>query len=154
MRSAGAVRHADRASARAAPRAGHDGRAQGADGPRLRRPDAARRAARPAGECAGWRPLLESLSPADFGTIVGQVNLEFDQPKVAELLAKQLRGGVTAAHIIEANRKAAENQPPSIIAKLAPLCVDLHDNVDAIEAGLNQWDKVLSKRALRPEESV
>ena len=101
-----------------------------------------------------WRPLLESLSPADFGTIVGQVNLEFDQPKVAELLAKQLRGGVTAAHIIEANRKAAENQPPSIIAKLAPLCVDLHDNVDAIEAGLNQWDKVLSKRALRPEESV
>ena len=63
--------------------------------------------------------LLESLSPADFGTIVGEVNLEFDQPKVAELLAKQLRGGVTAAHIIEANRKAAENQPPSIIAKLA-----------------------------------
>ena len=103
---------------------------------------------------AAWRPLLESLSPADFGTIVGQVNLEFDQPKVAELLAKQLRGGVTAAHIIEANRKAAENQPPSIIAKLAPLCVDLHYNVDAIEAGLNQWDKVLSKRALRPEESV
>ena len=103
---------------------------------------------------AAWRPLLESLSPADFGTIVGEVNLEFDQPKVAELLAKQLRGGVTAAHIIEANRKAAENQPPSIIAKLAPLCVDLHYNVDAIEAGLSQWDRILSKRALRPEECV
>ena len=99
-------------------------------------------------------PLLETLSPADFATVVGGVNLEFDQPKVAELLAKQLRGGVTAAHIIEANRKAAENQPPSIIAKLAPLCVDLRDNVDAIEAGLSQWDKILSKRALRPDECV
>ena len=99
----------------------------------------------------GWRPLLENLSPADFGTVVGEVNLEFDQPKVAELLGKQLRGGVTAAHIIEANRKAAENQPPTIVTKLAPLCVDLHDNVDAIEAGLSEWDKILSKRALRPE---
>jgi len=98
-----------------------------------------------------WRPLLENLSPADFGTVVGEVNLEFDQPKVAELLGKQLRGGVTAAHIIEANRKAAENQPPTIVTKLAPLCVDLHDNVDAIEAGLSEWDKILSKRALRPE---
>ena len=74
--------------------------------------------------------------------------------KVAELLAKQLRGGVTAAHIIEANRKAAKKQVPSIIAKLAPLCVDLHDNVDAIEAELSQWDKIISKRALRPEECV
>ena len=106
-------------------------------------------------ESAGvWRPLLENLSPADFGTIVGEVNLEFDQPKVAELLGRQLRVGLTAAHIIEANRRAAENQPPSIIAKLAPLCVDLHDNVDAIEAGLSQWDRILSKRALRPEECV
>ena len=98
-----------------------------------------------------WRPLLENLSPADFGTIVGEVNLEFDQPKVAELLGRQLRGGVTAAHIIEANRKAAENQPPTIVTKLAPLCVDLHDNLDAIETGLSEWDKILSKRALRPE---
>ena len=66
----------------------------------------------------------------------------------------RLRGGVSAALIFVAIRKAAKNLPPSIIAKLAPLCVDLHDNVDAIEAGLNQWDKILSKRALRPEESV
>ena len=97
-----------------------------------------------------WRPLLENLSPADFGTVVGEVNLEFDQPKVAELLGRQLRGGVTAAHIIEANRKAAENQPPTIVTKLAPLCVDLRDNIDAIEAGLSEWDRILSKRALRP----
>ena len=98
--------------------------------------------------CFGGRDLVELyVKERDHA-------LEYGLLSDAELLAKQLRGGVTAAHIIEANRRAAENQPPSIIAKLAPLCVDLHDNVDAIEAGLNQWDKILSKRALRPEESV
>ena len=71
--------------------------------------------------------------------------------KVAELLGKQLCGGVTAAHIVEANRKAAENQPPTIIMKLAPLCVDLHYYVDTIEAGLSEWDRILAKRVLRPE---
>ena len=103
---------------------------------------------------ATWGQLLSNLSPAYFATIVGDCNIEFDQPKVAELLGKQLQGGVTAAHIIEANKKAAPNQPPNIIIKLAPLCVDLQENVAAIEAGLSDWDKILSKSALRPRVSL
>ena len=82
--------------------------------------------------------------------VVGDVSLEFEQPKVAELLGRELRGGVTAEHIIWANRRAAQQQRPAIVEKLAPLCVDLPENVTAIEAGLSEWERILSKRVLRP----
>ena len=97
-----------------------------------------------------WKPLLETLSPADFAAVVGAVNIQFDQPKVAELLARQLRGGVTTEHIIKVIKKAAQGQPPTIIKKLAPLCIDMQQNVNAIEAELSEWDRILTKQVLHP----
>lgn len=99
---------------------------------------------------AAWTPLFGSLEPSSFGKLIGEVNLQFDQPGVAELLGKQLSGGVTAQHIVAAIKHAAPNQPPTIVKKLVPLCNDLSANVDAIEAGLSEWEKIMTKQVLHP----
>ena len=99
---------------------------------------------------AVWGPLFQHMCPEDFGKVVGDVNLEFDQPKVAELLGRRLAGGVTAAHVIAANSRAARNQAPAIIKKLAPMCVDFKDHVGAIESRLSDWDRIVAKGGLHP----
>jgi hypothetical protein len=98
-----------------------------------------------------WRPLLSSLDPASFGKIVGTVNILVAQPAVAELLGRQMASGVTCAHCAAAIRAASatyQGVRTGVAAKVAPLCVDLNESRQLIEAELSPWEQVVAKQAL------
>ena len=98
-----------------------------------------------------WLPLLSSLPPAEFGDVVGRVSLEFDQPKVAALLAGDLAPPPTSEHIIAAVRKGAWCYRAAIVTAMAPLCTSLDDaGATAIRQELSEWDRVVVASSLPP----
>lgn len=96
-----------------------------------------------------WRALFASLSPEQFGTIVGQVNLETAQPSTAELLARQLGGRMCSSYLLAALDRCSAQYKPQLVKAVAPMCAsDLAANREAIESRLSEWEKILSRSAL------
>ena len=55
-----------------------------------------------------WGGFFATLDAETFGRVVGEVNLEFKQPMVAELLASRLSTGLTCAHVACSVRHASK----------------------------------------------
>ena len=107
-----------------------------------------------------WRQLFNNLTPAEYGMIVSRVSNQFDQPRVAALLApfiKGERGGggrgedsayfglFTCTFAASAVRNATEWNRSTVAQHLLPLCVDLPMNYHLIRNELNEWDQVVTE---------
>ena len=89
-----------------------------------------------------WLRLFRQLSPDDFGRIIDSecVGVDFDQPRVALLLASHLQNGLTCEYVVASVRKTADLHRAVMARQLLPLCTDADKNRDMILAELNQWE--------------
>ena len=79
---------------------------------------------------------------------MGKVNLEFDQPRFALLLAGVL-GGFTAGHVAAAAHSAASMYKAAVVQALVPLSGDLDaDDGALIRRELSEWDQVVCEKSL------
>ena len=92
---------------------------------------------------SGWLTLFENLRPAEFGNIIAHVNIEFDQPRVAALLALVVHPNFTCQHCAAAVKSTAEWNRPSMVERLTPFCTDLAHNHHLIRAELSEWDQII-----------
>lgn len=95
-----------------------------------------------------WLGLFGTMAPVQLGWVVGQVNMEATQPAVARLLAQQLSGGLTGAHVVQVLQQCSQNYKANVLNMLAPLVVDLEGTRPAIENQLSDWEKILCAKAL------
>lgn len=109
----------------------------------------------PSGESRSWRSLFSGLNPVEFSQIVGKVQLEFDQARVAELLAGTLKT-LTHAHILTVIRKVSEAQRVPVVNALVPLCADLSNgtNRNVISNELTMWERILTQAVLSGEFKI
>jgi hypothetical protein len=102
---------------------------------------------------ATWASLLANLSPDDFGSVLAHVNMDIDQPRVAELLARQMGSKFRCEHCKVAAQNAAEWNKTTTIQRLLPFCVDITANSDAILGVLSEWERTVTKHAFELEIS-
>jgi hypothetical protein len=93
-----------------------------------------------------WQPVFQTLSPSNFGTIIQKVDLDFDQAKVAELMAFDI-GDFRCDHVVAAIAKCSDWNRATVVEKLLPFCKDLPQNKDKILNVLSDWDKTVTQRA-------
>lgn len=96
-----------------------------------------------------WKSLFSLISPSDFGSIIAHVNVDFDQPRVAALLAPHLNGGdnnLSCAYAAAAVRSTSAWNRASMAEKLVPSCLDLRENGQLIKNELSEWDRVITEQ--------
>lgn len=96
----------------------------------------------------GYKPILQSLSSKQYGTIVGEVNYVTDQSTVAGMLAKGLEEKFTCEYVASACRLAESANRADIVKETAEYVVDIHKNHSLIEACLSPFDKLMVKDVL------
>jgi hypothetical protein len=86
-----------------------------------------------------WLPVFQAMSPQDLGMIIAHVNVDFDQPKVATLLAQHINGGryFTCHYAAEAVKNTAEWNRATMAKQLIPMCVDISTHHALIRSELN-----------------
>ena len=98
----------------------------------------------------GWKSLFAQISPDDFGAIIGHVNMDFDQPRVAVLLAPVVNGGdnFSCEYCAAAVRCTSEWNRSTIVERLVPHCIDLAFNKHLIQSELSEWDQLITDRCI------
>jgi hypothetical protein len=102
---------------------------------------------------AAWASLLANLSPGDFGSVLAHVNMDIDQPRVAELLARHMGSKFRCEHCKVAAQNAAEWNKSTTIQRLLPFCVDITANNDVILGVLSEWERTVTRSAFELEIS-
>lgn len=103
-----------------------------------------------------WVELFRSLSPTEFGSVISCVNVAFDQPRVALLLAPHLHqgSGIQCADAAAAIRMASATQHRAVMAqRLLPLCSDAEQNSNLVRAELNDWEQTVAHQVLEAAAS-
>ena len=97
---------------------------------------------------AAWRTFISSMSPADFGAVIAHVNMDFDQPRLAALLAPHVNGGdcLTCVYCLSAIQSAAQWNRTAMVQKLLPLCVDIRANFEMLQQELSPWEQTVTAR--------
>jgi len=100
-----------------------------------------------------WRTLLEGISADEFGTIIGHVNVDSDQPRVATLLASAINDGniniFTCQYCVAALKNASQWIRPKMVEVLVPFCIDLAENQNLIQANLSEWEQLITAPSMR-----
>jgi len=96
-----------------------------------------------------WVEFFGELSVAEYGTVVAQVSGDFDQTRVAALLAPFVNGGgdnFTCRYAAEAVRNASEWNRSNMAQRLVPLCCDIADHHQLVRSQLNEWEQLVASR--------
>ena len=98
----------------------------------------------------GWKSLLRQISPDEFGAIIGHVNMDFNQPRIAILLAPLLNGGenFTCEYCAAAVRSTAAWNRSTMVEHLVAFVVDLAINKHLILAELSHWDQIITEQCI------
>ena len=91
-----------------------------------------------------WKYVLSRLSSEEFGLVIAHVQNNFDQPKVAELLAPLLT--VTCEYIAAALRHTWNR--PVMLERLLPFCVDFATHERVLLAELSVWEQTVAQPSL------
>ena len=67
---------------------------------------------------AAWESIFRNLSPDAYGRVVEQVDLDFDQPRVAQLVAEFMGSQFRCAHVVAALRTTSEWNRSSVVEKV------------------------------------
>jgi len=99
-------------------------------------------------QSADWRPVLSGLTPQEFGSIIAHVNMDFDQPRVAAMLAPHVNGGncFTCVYCLSALQNAAQWNRTAMVQKLLPLCVDARTGFTMLQEELSPWEQTVTAR--------
>lgn len=95
-----------------------------------------------------WKPILSQITPQEYGSIVGQVQMEFHKPQVAIVLAS-IHSQFLCAHVVEgAVKTCLDWMRASLITQLLPHCTDLKENQHVIVQHLSDWEELVLHDAL------
>ena len=94
-----------------------------------------------------WSALLAQITPTEYSHILVLVNVESDQPKVAELLAKHLgsHGIFNCKYAKAAITNVAQWTRTNTLQKVLPFCNDLSTNADSIRSMLTEWELIITR---------
>jgi hypothetical protein len=94
-----------------------------------------------------WKDtVLTGLSAAQYGSIVGAVGSEFDQPAVATALA-EIIVPFTCAHVMTALSQCAAWSRAAITERLLPYCTDRSTHQELIKTQLTEWEQMVTQAA-------
>ena len=95
-----------------------------------------------------WKPVLATMSPAQYGKVIRSVSIDFNQARIAECLAQAIaNNGFRCDHVVEALKNSSEWNRVTLVEKLIPYCNDLSENKHKILAVLSDWDRTVTERA-------
>jgi len=74
--------------------------------------------------------------------------MDFDQPRVAAMLAPHVNGGncFTCAYCLKAIQNAAQWNRTAMVQKLLPLCVDVRSEFTMLQEHLSPWEQTVTAR--------
>lgn len=76
--------------------------------------------------------------------------MDFDQPKVAELIAPLIMDGrFTCSYLLAALEGASNWNRVNMVEKLLPYCVDLESQHSTIMAELSDWEKTVTAQTFK-----
>jgi hypothetical protein len=87
-----------------------------------------------------WRPVFEDLSPEEYGMIIKRVDLEFEQSKVAALIAEAIPT-FTVHHLVEALKGSSEWNRMGMVDRVIFHCKDLDTNYEFLEVELTRYEQ-------------
>ena len=93
-----------------------------------------------------WRPVLIHVSAEEFGLIIGHVNKEHDQPKVAVEIASAMFADsdsvvvFTCEHMVKAVEMAADWTRTTMVQNLLPFCCDFVESRKHLTEILTPWE--------------
>uniref|UniRef100_A0A7S4HXA3 Arrestin C-terminal-like domain-containing protein n=2 Tax=Odontella aurita TaxID=265563 RepID=A0A7S4HXA3_9STRA len=94
-----------------------------------------------------WKGLFSSLTPEHFGSILAQVNQDFDEPRVAALIAHAVgNGAFSCNHCVAALKACAEWNRIAVVQELLPFISDLSSGMAIIESELTPWEKIVTSK--------
>lgn len=92
-----------------------------------------------------WHHMFESLRPDDYNKILRGVKSDFDQVKVAVLVARNV-AVFTCDHIVQALRAVTDWNRTGITEHLIPLCADFRNNHKKVHNELSDWERIVTER--------
>jgi len=96
-----------------------------------------------------WETVFTTLSPVDYGRIIANVNNDFDQPEVAEILALKLLTAFSCAHLACALKTTAKWNRTALVERLVLHCYDLQSNHSEILVALNdEWEQISAQQTI------
>ena len=95
-----------------------------------------------------WRQVLANVNPQEFGSILACVHVDFDQPRVATLLAGCCHN-LTCDHVVEAVRNTADWNRSNMVNSLLPFCGDVATRGNFVLDELNDWERTVTEAAFR-----
>lgn len=93
-----------------------------------------------------WKDVISSMTEMDYGRLIRRVVVEFDQPKVAEMVARVIPF-FYCSHVVAAISGCKEWNRATVIHLLLPHTKDFAENKDIILAQLTDWEKTVTKDA-------
>ena len=97
-------------------------------------------------DMAAWRNLFAGMSPDEYGSVILRVSDEFDQPRVAALLAPYLNQGTfTCQYAAAAVRCSVPWNRACVAQRLLPMCRDVASGQDLIQKELSEWDRTVTE---------
>jgi Arrestin (or S-antigen), N-terminal domain/Arrestin (or S-antigen), C-terminal domain len=95
---------------------------------------------------ARWIRLFSTLSPEQYGLIIGHVKIPANQPRMAVLLADYVNGGrgLTCIYVAAALRKTAQRYRSKTVEQLLLVCVDASTNYALVRQELNEWEQTVA----------
>jgi hypothetical protein len=90
-----------------------------------------------------WAIFLASLSPEEFGKVIGHVNVDFAQPRVAALLAQNFGGDFTCDHCAAGLQNTSPVFRSNIVEGLLTYCSDISENNFIIRENLSEFEQVI-----------
>eukprot|EP00523_Entomoneis_sp_CCMP467_P018279 CAMPEP_0168819566 /NCGR_PEP_ID=MMETSP0726-20121227/8368_1 /TAXON_ID=265536 /ORGANISM="Amphiprora sp., Strain CCMP467" /LENGTH=563 /DNA_ID=CAMNT_0008871987 /DNA_START=1 /DNA_END=1692 /DNA_ORIENTATION=- len=94
-----------------------------------------------------WNSVFDSLTPLQFARIIEQVDLDFDQPKVAEAVAHRIGDSFSCAYVVAALETTNEWNRATVVEKTLPRVADLRENQESIKQAMTEWEKLVTERA-------
>lgn len=91
-----------------------------------------------------WNEILSTLSTSDFASVMLRVSNEFDQPRVAVLLATHMQA-FTCEHAASAVRSCADYNRAAMVQQLLPHCRDVGTNAHVLRRELSDWDQTVTE---------
>mmetsp|Transcript_7271 Transcript_7271/g.10286 ORF Transcript_7271/g.10286 Transcript_7271/m.10286 type:complete len:566 (+) Transcript_7271:123-1820(+) len=97
-----------------------------------------------------WKTsVFSNLSPTDFQQVLEQVDIDFDQPKVAVILASMIDENFTCDYVVLAlqAKSVANWNRTNMVEKLIGHCKDVQTNHERIRQELSEWEQQLTAKA-------
>mmetsp|Transcript_17036 Transcript_17036/g.35220 ORF Transcript_17036/g.35220 Transcript_17036/m.35220 type:complete len:546 (+) Transcript_17036:42-1679(+) len=94
-----------------------------------------------------WTPVWQQMTVFEFGKVVSAVSMGFDQPRVAEEIAKQIGSSFRCEYVVTALQSSLDYQRAKMVETLIPYCGDINENHSIIKRELTDWEQVVTERA-------